>query len=107
MKNLTKVIKFLKWTKVGGYLALAIEGGVETYDTWKETHDWEKTLKMATKAIGDALVGLAAVDIAFVVLVIAGVTSPEWGTCFLVGAAATGAATWFDRNVVNPLIERS
>ena len=106
-KNLSKVIKFLKWTKVGGYLALAIEGGVETYDTWKETHDWEKTLKMATKAIGDVLVGFAAVGIAFLVLGIIGITSPAWGTCFLVGAAATGATTWFDTAVLNPLIEKS
>ena len=101
------MIKFLKWTKVGGYLALAIEGGIETYDTWKETHNWEKTLKMATKAIGDALVGLAAVDGAFALLVIVGVTSPEWGTCLLMGAAATGLATWFDNVAVNPLIEKS
>jgi hypothetical protein len=62
---------------------------------------------MATQAIGDALVGLAAVDVAFGLLVIVGVTSPEWGTCLLMGAAATGLATWFDSGVLNPLIEKS
>ena len=92
---------------MGGYLALAIEGGIETYDTWKETHDWEKTLKMATQAIGDLMMGFLTVEVAFAVLAIIGVTSPEWGTCLLVGAAATGFATWIDRDYLNPFLEKS
>ena len=101
--RLTKVAKFLKWTKVGGYLALGIEGGIETYETWEHTHNWEKTLKAA---IADMALGMAAVDGAFAALVIAGVTAPEWGTCLLVGAAAVTAASLLEEYLLNPMIKK-
>jgi hypothetical protein len=105
-KQITKVASYLKYLKGAGGGLLLIMGATKVHETWEHTHNLEATLKEANEEIADILVTVALTRAALFLLVFAGITSPEWGTCLLVGSAATGGAFLLNKLAINPLIEK-
>jgi hypothetical protein len=63
-------------------------------------------LKEANEEIADILVTMILTKLALFLLAAAAVTSPEWGTCLLIGSASAGLGYLINEGIVNPIINK-
>jgi hypothetical protein len=105
-KAIGRMVKYLKFTKIGGYAVMTVTGIAETYEAWEHTHSWEATAKEALKVIVDVGTVALLTFIAGTVLTLVGITAPVWATCLIIGAAAVTMADVIDDKLINPIIEK-
>lgn len=105
-KAIGRMVKYLKFGMVSGYIVVGITGIAETYETWEHTHSWEATAREADKVIIDIATSIAMTAFAELFLVALGFTAPEWGTLLIAGAIGMTLSGAISEGLLNPLIDK-